>query len=84
MFAVVRRSRGLNGRWFDMSAVEHASERSAQEAARKTAEELCTIGTHGHELDVRSNGHTVMTLRWGGGTVRSIAWQFESILSRAS
>lgn len=85
MYQVVRRARGLNGRWFNMgSCTEHASEEEAVAHARAAAEHACAMSVYGQEIDVRSGGHTIVTLRWSKGAVVSIAWRLESILSVAS
>lgn len=74
---VVKRQRGMDGKWFRSRGTAHESEEAAITAAREFAEEQCAAGVAGTEIDVvaRKGRKTIATFKWPYGTVQMVDWR---------
>lgn len=74
---VVKRQRGMDGKWFNSRGTAHESEEAAITAAREFAEEQCAAGVTGTEIDIvtRKGRKTIATFKWPDGSIRMVDWR---------
>lgn len=78
--SVIKRQRGMDGRWFDYRGVGYADAETAIAAARNFAERQAAAGVGGTEIYVRARkgGMEIVTFRWDDApayTVSMVDWR---------